>query len=255
MDESLKVFAKQLGKNAEKQPGWIYLLATIYFVLQAFGVPTQVDIAGLRLTVPKLSAEIWATLLTLVLYQVGDALDKVTFKKRDEKGNWVDRFQPESLKDAIAAARAKFGVKDGIYDVSMKILEKAKQAKFSVHFLNEMAKFFRSLIAPVLAVAIVLSLKLTMPWALLLVAVALLCAYVLAVHVYPRLKNLHRINLYKEVVALPAEDQAKVSCQELGTVRMFFWQGALIATAPKPTNPMLNTDAQQARSATPSRVG
>ena len=197
MDESLKVFAKQLGKNAEKQPGWIYLLATIYFVLQAFGVPTQVDIAGLRLTVPKLSAEIWATLLTLVLYQVGDALDIVTFKKRDEKGNWVDRFQPESLKDAIAAARAKFGVKDGIYDVSMKILEKAKQAKFSVHFLNEMAKFFRSLIAPVLAVAIGLSLKLTMPWALLLVAVALLCAYVLAVHVYPRLKNLHRINLYK----------------------------------------------------------
>ena len=27
MHESLKVFAKQLGKNAEKQPGWIYLLA------------------------------------------------------------------------------------------------------------------------------------------------------------------------------------------------------------------------------------
>lgn len=234
MDESLKIFAKQLGKNAEKQPGWIYLLAATYLVLYAFGVPSQLDIAGWRVTVPKLSAEIWATLLTLVLYQVGDALDKVTFKKRNKGGNWVDRFQPEAYKDAIRAARDKFGVNDGIYDLSMKILEKAKQAKFSVHFLNELAKFFRSLIAPGLAIAIVLSLKLTMPWTLVLLAVALLCGYVLAVQLYPRLKNLHRINLYRAVVALPAEDQAKITCQDLGTVRMFFWEGALVATAPKP---------------------
>lgn len=126
---------------------------------------------------------------------------------------------------------------DGIYDVSMKILEKANQAKFSVHFLNELAKLFRSLIAPGLAIAIVLSLELTMPWALVLLAIALLCAYMLAFQVYPRLKNLHRINLYKAVVVLPAKDQAKITCQELGTVCMFFWEGAFLVTAPKPATP------------------
>jgi hypothetical protein len=196
-------------------------------------------------------------LLTLVLYQIGDALDKVTFKKRDKEGKWTDRFQPETFQDAIKAARENFGVNDSICDVSMKILEKAKQAKFSVHFLNEMAKFFRSLIAPGLAIAIVVSLKLTIPWALLLLALALLGTYVLAVQVYPRFKNLHRINLYRAVVALPTEDQAKITCQELGTVRMFFWEGTLVATAPKPkpANPVLNTDAQQAGSARSPRAG
>jgi hypothetical protein len=126
MDESLKIFAKQLAKNVEKQPGWIYLLAATYLVLYASGIPSQLEIDGWQLTIPKLSVEIWATLLTLVLYQVGDALDKVTFKKRDKDGHWVDRFQPESFKRAIADARDRFGVHDGIYDVSMKILEKAK---------------------------------------------------------------------------------------------------------------------------------
>jgi len=255
MDESLKVFAKQLGKNAEKQPGWIYLLASIYLALYAFGVPTELDFAGWRLTVPKLSAEIWATLLALVLYQIGDALDKITFKKRNREGKWVDRFQPESFKDAIKAARGRFGVHDGIYDVSMKILENAKQAKFSVHFLNETAKFFRSLIVPGLVIAIVLSIRLTLPWALFLLAFSLLCAYVLAVQVYPRFKNLHRINLYRAVVALPAEDQAKITCQELGTACMFFWEGTLVASAPKPANPAPNTDGQQAGSARSPRAG
>ena len=28
MEESLKVFAKQWAKNAEEQPGWVYLLVT-----------------------------------------------------------------------------------------------------------------------------------------------------------------------------------------------------------------------------------
>src|SRR5262249_55592359 len=107
----------------------------------------------------------------------------------------------------------------------------------------------RSLIAPGLVIAIVLLLKLTIPWALLLLALALLCTYVLAVQVYPRFKNLHRINLYRAVVALSAEDQAKITCQELGTIRMFFWEGTLVASAPKPANPALNTDVQKAGSA------
>src|SRR5439155_19530115 len=146
---------------------------------------------------------------------------------------------------AIADARRRFGVVDGIYDVSMKILEKAHQAKFSVHFVNEIAKFFRSLIAPAFVVAVVFSLTFTVAWAALLLVFTLVCAYILAVHIYPRLKNLHRINLYRAVVALSAEDQAKISSHELGSVRMFFWEVVLVATAPQPTNSVPNTVAAQ----------
>ena len=108
---------------------------------------------------------------------------------------------------------------------------------------------------PGLVIAIVLSLELPMPWALVLLAIALLCAYMLAFQVYPRLKSLHRINLYRAVVALPAKDQAKITCQELGTVCMFFWEGSFLVTAPKPANPTLNTDVKHADFARSPRAG
>ena len=230
MDESLKAFAKQLGKNAEKQPGWAYLLIAIYLALYAFGVPSQFW----NLTIPKLSAEVWAISLALLLYLVGDALDKITFKKRTAEGKWVYRFESTASKDTKKEAQDKLEVKDGVYDVSMKILEEAEEAKFSVHFLNEAAKFFRSLIIPGLAIAIVLSLELSLPWPIFTIALALLGTYLLAFQVYPRFKNLHIMNLYKWIHDLPKEKFDKITKADLGTARMFFWEGILVASAPKP---------------------
>jgi hypothetical protein len=234
MDESLKVFVKQWVSNAEEQPGWIYLLAACYLLLRAFGVPHHIDIGPWRTSLPQFSAEVWATVLTLLLYQIGDALDKVTFKKRNKEGTWVDRFQPPALKMAREAACQKLGVRDGIYRVSMKILEQADKAKFSVRFLNEITKFFRSLIVPALVVAIVLALRFSVLWASVLIVLAFLCAYLVAFYVYPQLKNLHIINLYKSVVALPLEADAKITTHELDRERMFFWDGVLVVSATNP---------------------
>jgi hypothetical protein len=228
MEEVLKTLGKQLTENVKKQPGWAWLLVVTYLLLYVVGIPTEINIAELRLPVPK-SVEFWATILTLVLYQIGDALDKVTFKKRDKNGEWAERFP---ITKEIEAAKKEFGVNHGIYDLSMGILEKAGRAN-SVHFLNEMAKVFRSLLLPALIIAILFGLKLTFPWALLPIALALVGFLLLAFQVYPRLKNLHRIKLYKTVVALLRETEAKkkTTYQQLGGVRMFFWDGTLVATA------------------------
>jgi hypothetical protein len=120
----------------------------------------------------------------------------------------------------------------------MKILEQAGRAN-SVVFLNETAKVFRSLLLPALVVAILFSLKLTSPWALVSIALALVSFFVLAFQVYPRLKNLHRIKLYQTVVALLRETKG-TSWEQLGGVRIFFWEGTLVATA-KATAPVGET--------------
>ena len=175
----------------------------------------------------------------MLLYRAGDALDEATFKKRNAQGEWVYRFESQASIDTRKEAEKKLKVKDGVYAVSMKILEKAEQARFSVHFLNEAAKFFRSLIIPGLAIAIVLSLQLSLPWSIFVIALALLCTYFLAFRVYPRFKNLHIMNLYGWVDALSEDDlKEKFDHQDLGTARMFFWEGTLVASAPKP-NPEL----------------
>ena len=140
-------------------------------------------------------------------------------------------------------------VNDGVYNVSMKILEKAQEASFSVHFLNEAAKFFRSLIMPGLAITIVLSLQLSLPWSIFVIALALLCTYLLAFRVYPRFKNLHIMNLYRWVASLSEADfKKKFGHQDLGSARMFFWEGTLVASAPNPELADLapNIDVQQA---------
>lgn len=220
MEEALKTIGKQLTENFTKQPGWAPLLVITYLVLY-FGDP--------RLPVVK-SVDFWSTLLTFIFYQIGDALDKITFKKRDAEGKWHDRFP---ITKEIEAARTEFGVKDGIYDVSMKILEKAGRTN-SVHFLNESAKTFRSVLLPLLGLAIWYSWKLTTFHLLLVpIALALLGFYVFAWQVYPRWKNLHRIKLYEAVVVLLSETETKgkITCHQLGGVRLFFWEGSLVATA------------------------
>jgi hypothetical protein len=242
MEEVLKTLGKQLTENVKKQPGWARLLVITYLSLYVVGVPADINIAELRLPVPR-SVEFWAGILTFILYQVGDALDKVTFKKRDKDGKWRDRFP---ITKEIEAARNEFGITDGIYDVSVKILEKAGRAN-SVHFLNEIEKVLRSLLLPALIVATLFALKVTFPWALLPIALGLIVFLVLAFQVYPRFKNLHRIKLYRTIVALLREaetkSRSKTTYQQFGGVRMFFWDGKLVATATvtAPVGPNITT--------------
>ena len=80
MEEALKTLGRQLTENVKKQPGWAWLLVITYLLLHAVGVPTDINIAKLRLPVPR-SVEFWSAILMFILYQVGDAteLEEVHF--------------------------------------------------------------------------------------------------------------------------------------------------------------------------------
>ncbi len=134
----------QLVRHFEKAPGWFYLLLIVYGVLGYWDIPKQIDIAGVHF-----SAEAWAASLTLVLYRLGDAIDKAVFEP--EQFPIPDR----------EAMRERFGVIEGIYGVAMKIAEEAGQDEWEfvkqtlwIHILNELAKTFRSLILLVFAMVL-----------------------------------------------------------------------------------------------------
>jgi hypothetical protein len=231
LEGALKEIGKRATENSAKQPGWVYLLVIIYLVLYFGKLPPLLPI--------KEYVEVWATALTYGFYLIGDALDKITFKMRDANGDWVvDRFPLKEIKDA-QDAQDEFGVKDGIYDVSIKILDKAGRAN-EVHFWNETAKTFRGLLLPLgllgfAGYAIGSSSKFTLLWAQVVIALVLLtlmAMYVLAYEVYPRWKNHHRVKLYEEIVACVRDpkNNGKITYQQLGSVRMFFWKETLVAT-------------------------
>src|ERR1044071_6751476 len=134
-DGAWKTFAKQLGKNAEKKPGWMYLLVATYLAIPLTGLPPTLALRQWSVRVPN---ELWATLIALVAYGVGDALDKVTFKRltRDaqDKPVWEPRYAPTALTTAKKKAEGHLGINAGVYDVSMKVLEAGHDARFSVHW-------------------------------------------------------------------------------------------------------------------------
>ena len=231
---ALAVLFEQLGKTAEKQPGWVYLLATTYVLLPwlqpRFHLPSRIGVWGRTLPI---SAEVWAPLLTFVAYGVGDALDKITFKKR-VGGRWIPRYKSDALREARAKAEEKLEVRDGIYKVAMSLLEAAHQAKLSVHLVNEGTKFFRSLILPAYVVCVLWSLRLGCPRGLILLTFASALAYVLAWWVYPPLKTYHMTNLYRTVRSLIEKEEkdkdSRFGVNEAGEFRLFFWEGRLVAS-------------------------
>src|SRR5262249_40230767 len=151
-----KTFAKQAAKNTEKQPGWAYLLALTFVVTPLLGLPSAFSFQGSSLTIPN---EVWAVVVALVAYTVGDALDKITFKKLTTKADgerkWVPRYTSTELNKAKGEAEKRLGIKDGLYKVAMNVLEAAHDARFSVHWVNEIAKFMRSAIVLLSIVAVV----------------------------------------------------------------------------------------------------
>lgn len=100
----------------------------------------------------ELSDELWAGVLTLVLFLLGDALDKSIYKPLE------DRLAPEALRTARKAAQSTLQIHDGIYDVAKAVAMAAGSfQRFSIQFLNETAKFLRSLVLPALVVGVSLA--------------------------------------------------------------------------------------------------
>src|SRR3954453_14420465 len=113
--------AKQLVKNVEKQPGWVYVVSTVYLATSPVQFPSRLWILGSQISVAR---EIWIVAVAFAAYALGDALDKVTFKKPFDVGGrrvWRQRYKPQALEEAKGKARDRLGVQSGVYDVSMRL--------------------------------------------------------------------------------------------------------------------------------------
>ena len=223
--KALNKFVDQLAKNAAKQPGWVPLLILCYLVLPFVGLPTSIRLIGRSF---ELSQELWAGVLALALFLVGDALDKSVYKALET------RVSPQALGTARSAARSKLGIHDGIYDIA-KVLATAAGLfqTFSIQFLNEAAKFLRSLVFPTLVVGIGFAAT-----GRAVLGVGLIITAVLLIPFYAWIKATHIRHLYDRVPVLKA-DQQRCHIEDLGAVRLFFWEGILVGSALSVTAPAL----------------
>jgi hypothetical protein len=225
--DAIKVLLKQLVKNVEKSPGWLPLSLLCYSLLWRYGTPDKILAKPLHQR--SVSPEVWATVLTLIAYIVGDALDKIIYKRKDEKGGRKDRFNPHWLERARQKARDALGVTDGSYQTSMALIHQAHEALLSVDVLNEFAKFLRSLAIPAFVAAVLLSISAR--WKLSLIVFA---AAIVILVAYVPLKQLHMRNLYEHVARITRSPV--YGFHDLGEIRLFFWNGALAGSAPLPKN-------------------
>lgn len=225
--DAIKVVLKQLVKNAEKSPGWLPLSFPCYILLWRYGTPDSIFRWPLRQR--SVSPEVWTAILTLIAYQLGDAMDKIVYKKRASKGGRTDRFNPSWLERARQKAQDALGITDGSYQTSLALVHQAHEALLSVDVLNELAKFLRSLFFPAFVAVVLLSISARWKLSLTLIApcVLILPAYVL-------LKLLHLRNLYEQTAKIAKPPAYRF--YDLGEIRLFFWNGALVGSAPLPKN-------------------
>lgn len=211
-----------------------------YAVVAYFGLRPKTIVGGWTIDASKVPIEVWVVVSTYVAYQVGDVLDKVTFKKSGPTGEWEQRYLPEDFEDAREKARDALGIHHGSYRVSLSILEAAHEGRFSVHLINEGAKFLRSLIIPAWLISLILAAA-TLPIGLALLVAAASTAFTLrlAYRDYPKMKVRHMTNLYRAIPAIMEMDKAKqpdkrkLFIHDEGELRWFLWDGDHIATARK----------------------
>jgi len=216
--KALSKFVDQLAENAAKQPGWLPLVILSYIAIPLAGFPDSISISG---RVVRMSDELLAAVLTLVLFLVGDALDKGIYKPlRLER-----RFAPRGLETARDKARSTLRIHDGIYDVAKHLASAAGSfQRFSVQFLNEAAKFLRSLIVPAVAAGVWLVSTRHLQF-----GVMLIIAGGVLIPLYAWLKAAHICHLYDLVPNL--EGDPKCHIEDLGGMRLFFWDGLLVGSA------------------------
>lgn len=224
MMEIVKTLLNQLAKNAMQAPGWVPLIVACYLLLPML----DEDVATLGVDVEKHRVAT-VTLVALVLFLVGDALDKATFPRQTAKGyqgwNWL---APADLARFKAKAKKALSLDDDYYKVSKSLAMAAGKYTGSwIQFKNESAKFLRSAVLPMAALGLVLLFQRQWVW-----AVCAAVASPVLLLLYGRLKGSHMCDLYDLAERLSSPDRkGEFAVSDLSNgVRLFFWKGNLVSS-------------------------
>jgi hypothetical protein len=239
MFAAVKTITDQFFKDLDKQPGWVPLLATIYTYIW-FTHPFSIlweDINRQLGTYMEPPEELLAVIITALAYTLGDALDTVIFKKK-ENGVPKNRFSHEGSKSAQREAQKDLGVEDGSYAISLKLATAAEKERrrISVHFSNEVAKFLRGLAAALVFLAILWVSQKKYFFALIPVLEAML---LLPLYVILKFKHIQKLyELIPDLVKLEkprgatsqAHPEKYFQAKDLDKdIRLFFWDGQFVS--------------------------
>jgi hypothetical protein len=218
--DAFKTLVKQFTKNFEKLPGWVPLLIVVYAI--AAMLPEDATIFGLSL---KDHREILVSLVTLIAYQLGDAIDKAIYKPYVER--LLDRRFPVLVDRPRVDARKALGIQEGVYQLAKNLADAAGEYQGTkIHLWNELAKFARSVALPLILVPLFLRSE-NHPWFMVLpvMGVGFFVVYLV-------LKPLHIGLLYRKINDLIGKNvDGKYACHDLPSgIRLFFWDGVFVAS-------------------------
>jgi hypothetical protein len=221
MVNAIKVVVNQFLKGFDKAPGWFPLLVTVFLWLYWLDLPEKLQIRGR--TVP-LSAEVIASIITFIMYQLGDAIDDRVFKEQvDGKTRTRKRYKDAYTIESTAAQNALKVGESGLYALANKLTSAADEEREAIfiYVFNEVAKFLRSFILPFFIYGVLLIV-----WRRFDLGVLLILLSGFALGVYPWLKVEHIRRLYR-LTALVAGNK-KLEDMGAAGVRLFFWEGEFI---------------------------
>jgi hypothetical protein len=210
MENPLKELLNQFAENAKKAPGWLPLLILCYIGFCM--LPEGATVLGLSL---KSHIELIVPGVTLILYVLGDALDKPVFPL----------FRPKWLDQYTLKAQKVLSLKEGTYKVSKSLATAAERYEGSwIRVKNETSKLLRSLVIPSAGVGIVLLVQ-----GHVSLGISALIGGIIFLFLYIWLKASHIADLYTLTEALTLEDEYEAS-DFSKSARLFFWKGELVAS-------------------------
>ena len=206
----------QLVRSVQQAPGW-FPLTVVCYLLFVYAVPQNAAVLEVQLAEHK---ELLVGAVVLILYLIGDAIDKPAWKRFEPK-RYLDHYRRK--------ARAALVLEGGIYRVAKYLATAAGRYEGTpIQMKNEMSKFFRSAVMPSLVVGVALIPLGSPVWGTLAIVAAPILLFI-----YIRLKTRHMRDLYELSECLST--RAEYRSQDLPNgIRLFFWDGQFVASGSPP---------------------
>jgi hypothetical protein len=151
-DSPLLDAGKKALEHVSKQAGWLPLFACIWVAVHKYNVrlPPRFNAGDTSYELLRIADEWTIPFATLMLFLLGDVLDKAVFKKRMADGTTKNRWPDTYFNLRRQALREDLNFGDGSYGAAMGVVNASLTWPFRIVSSNEFAKFLRSVVIPAL---------------------------------------------------------------------------------------------------------